>query len=109
MTEREQTIRRIADAHFRCEPGMQRIFRIRDEADESQGPVILLEVNENTIPSGILPLGFGSYPEGGIGFPSVIIEVTPEEFDEIASGQLPLPNGWEIGEEIPRSSIESSV
>ena len=43
-----------------------------------------------------MPLGFGPTPEAGIRFPSVIIEVTPDEFEKIEAKELPLPSGWEF-------------
>lgn len=58
----------------------------------------LLEVNEETTSSGVLPIYFGPDPASQIYHPSVIIEVTPEEYDKIARGELPLPNGWELGD-----------
>jgi hypothetical protein len=33
-----------------------------------------------------------------IHYPSVIVEVTPEEFDRIQTQKLALPEGWTIGE-----------
>jgi hypothetical protein len=63
-----------------------------DQADE---PIKLLEVNEDTIPTGIVPLRFGPLPERGITRCSTIIEVTPDEYQQIENGKLPLPPGWE--------------
>jgi len=68
-----------------------------------------LEVNEATIPSGIVPLHFDAHPESGIDYPSVIIEVTPEEFKQIGQHRLELPNGWKMGESYARpSAVEGS-
>lgn len=67
-------------------------------------PIVLLEVNENTIPSGVLPIQFPAVPSLGFNFPSVIIEVTPEEFDRIQSRELQLPGGLILGDSIPRQA-----
>lgn len=69
---------------------------------------MLLEVNENTIPSGIYPIQFGPAPTSGIHFPSVIVEVTPAEFRKIMADELRLPGGWEIGDHIPRPEVASA-
>jgi hypothetical protein len=61
-----------------------------------------LEVNADTVPTGVVPLHFGPAPASGIPYPSVIVEVTPGEFDRIRARELPLPAGWEVGEELPR-------
>jgi hypothetical protein len=65
-------------------------------------PSKLLEVNENTVESGVMPLSFGPMPTRGINFSSTIIEVTPDELRRIQSRELRLPDGWEIREELPR-------
>ena len=49
--------------------------------------------------SGIMPLYFGPVPSSGIPYPSVIVEVTPDEFERIKVKELELPNGWAIAEE----------
>ena len=67
-------------------------------------PIKLLEVNADTAPSGVMPLHFGPAPAGGIPYPSVIVEVTPDEFERIRAHELKLPDGWTIGEEYPRKS-----
>ncbi len=51
-----------------------------------------------------MPLHFGPVPAIGILYSSIIIEVTPNEFQKIQSHELKLPEGWEIGEELPRPS-----
>jgi len=65
-------------------------------------PIKLLEVNTNTFASGVMPVYFGPVRASGILYPSVIVEVTPDEFERIRSHQLSLPNGWMIAEELPR-------
>ena len=52
--------------------------------------------------SGIVPVYFGPHEPSGIFFPCVIVEVRPEEFEQIISGQLQLPKGWRLGKEYPR-------
>lgn len=95
----------LAKRHYEIEEGLMRIFRLTGktevEANRTE-PIKLLEVNENTVPAGVMPLYFGPVPDIGIAFPSIIIEVTPDEFTKIKSHELKLPKGWEIGEELPK-------
>ena len=49
-----------------------------------------------------MPLGFGPAPAHGFHYPSIIVEVTPEEFDRIRSHELVLPSGWEVSDLVPR-------
>ena len=105
MPDKELEARRLADAHYQIEDGITHIFRLYSAGHvetRPNEPIKLLEVNRNTIPSGVMPLQFGPQPSSGFHFPSVIVEVTPEEFDMIQAHQLPLPNGWTVGTELPR-------
>lgn len=74
-------------------------------AAPSLEPVKLLEVNVNTVPSGVLPLHFGPAPGSRVDYPSVIIEVTPEEYEKIRRHELSLPAGWDIPQDLPRSDL----
>jgi hypothetical protein len=104
--DKEEVRIKLARAHYTYEPSITAIFTIcTDAAHEAlpSEPIKLLEVNANTIPSGIMPLGFDASPANGIPFPSVIIEVTPEELEKIQRQELKLPDGWSLGSLIPRS------
>ena len=67
-----------------------------------QQPIKLLEVNEATVAAGVMPLHFGPVPASGIPFASVIVEVTPIEFEKIKADELKLPDGWVLGQELPK-------
>ncbi len=108
MSDRHEELRKLAEAHYRVEPGITRIYRMIGGAEAEvrpNEPIKLLEVNENTIPSGIMPLGFGPAPAHGFHYPSIIVEVTPEEFDRIRSQELVLPSGWEVSDLVPRPPV----
>ncbi len=95
----------LARRHYQVEAGVTHIFRVtgKANAEERPGePIKLLEVNENTVPAGILPLGFDPVPAQGILYPAVIIEVTPDEYEKIKARKLKLPNGWKVRGLIPR-------
>jgi len=97
----------LARKHYEIEAGLTQIFRIIDAAEvaDSRGaPIKLLEVNSNTPESGIMPLHFGPASASGIPYASVIIEVSPNEFEKLRSNELKLPEGWSIGEEFPKPS-----
>jgi hypothetical protein len=109
MATKDEEAIELARIHYEVEEGMTHIFRITGspEAESSPAePIKLLEVNESTVPSGILPLRFGPLAAAGIHYPSVIVEVTPEEYERIQSKDLTLPNGWKIGDLIPKPEVE---
>jgi phage FluMu protein Com len=95
----------LAKKHFQAEVGLQKIIRFSGAAEVEVRPIEpikLLEVNINAIPSGVLPVSFGPAPASGIPYPSVIVEVSPEEYAKIQTQELKLPNGWLQGEEMPK-------
>jgi hypothetical protein len=47
---------------------------------------------------GIMPLGFSPAPTYGIHYPSVIVEVTPDEYERIQAKELELPQGWTVSD-----------
>jgi hypothetical protein len=105
MSNKEAIARKLAEAHFAVEPEITQIFTLceKSEIEALPGtPIKLLEVNAATIPSGVMPLHFGPAPASGIPYSSVIIEVTPSEFEQIKANELKLPDGWTIGAELPK-------
>jgi hypothetical protein len=105
----ERTAKLDRESHgLRDEFRVNQIFRITDKAEAQvirAQPIKLLEVNANTAASGVMPLHFGPAPASGIPFSSIIIEVTPNEFQKIQSYELNPPEGWEVGEELPRPTV----
>lgn len=96
--DKNSTARELAEAHRDFDSSIEKIIRIVSEAEsDAAEPVKLLEVNPSTSPSGILPIAFGADPPT-IPFPSIIVEVTADEFDRIQAGHLSLPEGWRLGE-----------
>lgn len=98
----------LAQRHYEVDIGLTEVIHFTNTADleqEASEPIKLLEVNEHTIESGVLPIHFGPAPESGIHYPSVIVEVTPEEYDRIRSNELRLPDGWRFPLSIPKSAV----
>jgi hypothetical protein len=98
MTNKRDVAKALAEAHREVEPEIRCIIRVMaDQEDEAAEPVKLLEVNPQTPRAGIVPIAFGADPPQ-IPFPSVVIEVTESELDDIRSGSLTLPHGWRLGD-----------
>jgi hypothetical protein len=105
MNQKKDVAKLLAERHYQVEPTVINIVIVEASPEAEarpEEPIKLLEVNEATIPSGIMPIEFGPHPSSGILYPSVIMEVTPEEYVEIKQGRLPLPEHWHLGETIPR-------
>ena len=111
IPDKNAQARGLAEAHCRYEGGVTAVFGISGGADvevRPDEPIKLLEVNENTIPTGVMPLYFDAAPERGIHFPTVVMEVTPNEFEKIKSNELKLPPGWFLDDPIP-NDVETST
>jgi hypothetical protein len=103
-SQRIAEAKELARKHYEIEEGLKDVFLLDDRVEEgidAPQSIKLLEVNENTVAAGIVPVKFSAAPSSGVNFPSVIVEVTPAEFQQIQAHQLPLPDGWVIGERIP--------
>jgi hypothetical protein len=96
MLDKSEIARALAEAHRKVDPEILCIIRVvADREDDPAEPVKLLEVNPDTPRAGIVPIAFGAAPPE-IPFPSVVIEVTEDELEDIRSGGLSLPNGWRL-------------
>ena len=95
-----QVAERLAQAHATIEPSIGRIFRLESDRERlDDEPIKLLEVTDQTIEAGIVPVHFGPGPSKGIPYRSAIIEVTPEEFARVERGGLALPDGCRLASE----------
>jgi hypothetical protein len=106
MTTKDEEAIALAQKHYQVYAGLTQVFRVTGAAEvelKPTEPIKLLEVNEYTVPSGIMPIQFGPSPASGLHYPSIIVEVTPDEFQRIRNQELMLPNGWSIGAPIPKS------
>ena len=104
-SEKAEVAQELAQMHFRADAGLQKVIRLTGEAEaevQPSEPIKLLEVNEHSVPAGVMPINFGPNPAGGVPYPFIIVEVTPEEFAQIQSDELKLPRGWLLGEELPK-------
>ena len=99
--------RRLADAHYRLDRHLHRVIRLLGpDEDAPAEPVKLLEVNADTAMAGIMPIRFGADAGHGIFYPSVIVELHPDEFAKVESSAVALPHGWTLGDDLPRREDE---
>ena len=98
MPNKNEIAKLLADAHRAIEPAISRIIRlVAEREDEPREPVKLLEVNPATSPSGILPIAFAADPPE-VPYPSLVIEVTEAEYEQITAGALRLSAGWRLAD-----------
>jgi hypothetical protein len=97
-----ETAMSMAKTHLDIEPYLQRIHILNPVNDhDPDDPIKLLEVVEGTLERGIEPVSFTANPDRGIEYPSVIVEVSPREFEAIRKGTLGFGNyNWTLGSEL---------
>ena len=99
MVTRDEFARSLVTRNAEIEAGIIRAFRLLAPHEECpHEPAKVLIVNRDTPESGIIPLAFG--PDERNPYPYVIVEVTENELERLRRGELTLPDGWIIGEEI---------
>ena len=86
----------LIDWHFQVEPGMEQIFRIvSPKENEPDEPIKLLEVSRDTFNTGrVDTLTFAA--SGDITYPSRVAIITPEEYQSILNGSIPMPKDWDL-------------
>jgi hypothetical protein len=97
-----ETARTLAQAHSAVEPHLRGVYLLEpvNEPDPND-PIKLLEVVDGTIERGIEPIAFTANPARGIDYPSLIIEISPGEYQCIRNGTMTFGvYPWRIGSEL---------
>ena len=89
----QTTAKSLAISHRQVDPQTSIIKLFPSLTDE----IWLLEVSNAAPTTGeILPFRFTAAPSEGINYPSIIILLSPSEWDEVRSNRLSLPSGWDL-------------
>ena len=87
------TARKLAEAHQAADPETRLIFLNPDPAEQE---IRLLEVSGSAPTTReLFPFAFTERRDLGINFPSVVLLLSPTEWEEVKTGKLPLPGGWD--------------
>ncbi len=83
--------RKLAEAHRKADPETSAVYLSRDPKE-----IRLVEVSNEVLTTWeVLPIGFDADPDEDIPYPSKIVLLSPEEWDELKRGNLPLPESWD--------------
>jgi hypothetical protein len=89
----EQIVKAVVQDHFETEPGLDKIIWFKNGV---AGKICLLEINRDTFSTGnVLVFPFAPSPPE-VPFPVRIADVTPQEWEQIKQGEMPLPPGWSL-------------
>lgn len=93
---KDKAARELAEWHFSVEPDLKRVIRIvADDEDAPGEPIKFLEINAVTVATGsVEAFGFAASPS--VPFPTMVAEVTPEEYERVERNEIKLPAGWSL-------------
>jgi hypothetical protein len=87
-----EVARELAEAHRVEDPATDEIFLAQAENE-----VRLVEVSRSVSPTEggkVLPFRFAPRPDLGVPYDSVVVLLSPGEWEEVRAGRLSLPSGW---------------
>jgi len=94
MKTLDQTARELANAHKEADPATSAVKLFPDLKE-----IHLVEITSAVPASGeVLPFKLHPDPANGVNFPSVVVLLHPEEWAKVKTGELNLPDGWNLGE-----------
>jgi hypothetical protein len=85
--------KKLAEDHKKEDPETTDVF-VAEATDE----VRLIEVSGSlgpTAPRAVLPFRFNARPDKGVDYPSVVVLLSPSEWEAVQRGELELPEGWD--------------
>ena len=88
-----EVAQQLAAAHKSEDPATTAVY-----LSEASGEVRLVEVSGalgTGQPAEVLPFRFAARPDQGVDFPSVIVLLSPAEWEAVQRGDLKLPEGWD--------------
>ena len=82
----------LAAAHRREDPETREVYFLR-----AKDEVRLVEVSGSAHSGGeVLPFGFAARRDLGVPYPSVVVLLSPEDWERVRRGELDLPEGWDV-------------
>lgn len=92
----DQVAKELADAHRRADPDTVAVYWAPDPEGRE---IRLVEISGSVGETGeVLPYRFGPRVTQGVPYPSVLILLSPAEWEKVKSGELKLPEGWPSAE-----------
>lgn len=105
MLTKDEAVAELAEAHYSMDNGIRAIYRLLgDNEDDAQEPINLQQIDEDTLPAGIIPLFFRARPAKNVFYSNVVVVITPDEFAALQNGTLALSDGWRRDALLPRPS-----
>jgi hypothetical protein len=94
MPTKDEVLPELIKWHFQVDPAMIKVYRfLSPDEDDLLEPIKFLEVSPDTPASGsVMTFTFGGTED--VPYRTTIATITPEEMEQIARSEIPLPPGW---------------
>ena len=90
----KQVATKLARAHRKAD---KQTKLIKLFTTDRQDEIHLVEVSASAPTTGeVLPFKFAPDPTAGVDYPSVVILLSPAEWQQVEQGMLRLPQGWDL-------------
>ena len=90
--------RMLAAAHRKAD---KKTVEIKLFPAKHENVIRLLEVSDSAPTTGeVLPFSFGTDVANGVDYPSVVILLSPTEWQQVVNKHLSLPSGWNLDEAV---------
>ncbi len=89
-----EVAKELAKAHIADDPQTTQVYFVDGISDE----VRLVEVTGSLVsggPAEVLPFRFQAQPDQGVPYPSVVVLLSPSDWEAVEKGSVKLPPGWE--------------
>ena len=99
---RESLARWYAKEHLKTDPGIDSIHYLPTNAGERE--IRFIEINTliaDRNDDALEPIDLGIDTGTDTAHKLFVLDVTPEQWERIQAGELPLPNGWSLDGAIP--------
>lgn len=94
MRKLEDVAKILARAHRASDPKTKSILQFPDRTAKE---IRLVEISEAAPTTNeAIPFRFNADPSSGVDFPSVVILLSPDEWQQVLSGKLALPEDWDL-------------
>jgi len=107
--ERLKAAKSLAEGHSRIDPDVKQVYLLESADAEEAGldePIKLLEVVEGTLEVGVEPIGFAADPEHGRVYRTLIVEISPREFESIGDTIRFQDKVWKVTQPLLPSTVE---
>jgi hypothetical protein len=109
-SERLRAAQKTAEAHSKIDPDVRQVYLLESsdtEEDCLDEPIKLLEVVDGAFEAGVEPIGFPPNAGRGVDYWTMIVEVSPREFEAFGKTIRFQNKVWRVGQALLPQTVEA--